>query len=195
MKLAKDGLDALPDIERLAAGGDWTEIGDDDAQRMKWYGLFLRKPTPGHFMMRVRSTCGHMTAAQWRLIAELSDRYGKGFCDLTTRQQVQMRWFTIGDVPRIWEQFRDVGLTSLQTGMDNVRGVCGCPAGGVTPNELFDATPIAQHSPTCCWPTRSSATCRASSTSRSPAASKTAATPRRKTSVSCRRCASTMVGR
>jgi NAD(P)H-nitrite reductase large subunit len=143
MKQERDGLDVLPDIERYAESADWTQITDDDAQRMKWYGLFLRKPTPGHFMMRIRSTCGHMTATQWRLIAELSDRHGKGFCDLTTRQQVQMRWFTIGEVPRIWRQLQEVGLTSQQTGMDNVRGVCGCPASGITPNELFDATPVA----------------------------------------------------
>jgi nitrite reductase (NADH) large subunit len=143
MKREKDGLDALPDIERLAAAGDWTQISEDDAQRMKWHGLFVRKPTPGHFMMRIRSTCGHMNARQWRLIADLSDRHGRGFCDLTTRQQVQMRWFTIGEAPEIWRQLHEVGLTSLQTGMDNVRGVCGCPASGITPNELFDATPVA----------------------------------------------------
>lgn len=144
MKLDKDGLDVLPDIERYAAGGDPEQITENDAQRMKWYGLFVRKQTPGHMMMRLRSVCGRMTDRQWRVIADLSDRHGKGFCDLTTRQQVQMRWFTIGDVPEIWRQLHEVGLTSQQTGMDNVRGVCGCPAGGLTPNELFDASPVAR---------------------------------------------------
>jgi nitrite reductase [NAD(P)H] large subunit len=144
MKREKDGLDALPDIYRYAASGDWTQISEDDTQRMKWHGLFLRKPTPGHFMMRIRATCGHMNAGQWRVIADLSDKYGKGFCDLTTRQQVQMRWFSIRDVPEIWEQLSNVGLTSAQTGMDNVRGVCGCPVAGITPNELIDASAVAQ---------------------------------------------------
>jgi ferredoxin-nitrite reductase len=55
-----------------------------------------------------------------------------------------MRWFTIGDVPEIWRQLAAVGLTSQQTGMDNVRGVCGCPVAGLTPNELFDASPVAR---------------------------------------------------
>jgi ferredoxin-nitrite reductase len=143
IKQEKDGLDVLPDVYAYAARGDWTQIGEDDVQRMKWYGLFLRKPTPGHFMLRIRATCGQMTARQWRVIAELSDRYGKGFCDLTTRQQVQMRWFTIGDVPEILEQLAEAGLDTFQTGMDNVRGVCGCPVGGLTPSELFDATRVA----------------------------------------------------
>jgi ferredoxin-nitrite reductase len=54
--------------------------------------------------------------------------------DLTTRQQVQMRRFTIGDVPGIWRQLREVGLTSMQT----TRGVCGCPVAGLTLNEHAD---------------------------------------------------------
>jgi ferredoxin-nitrite reductase len=144
LKADKDGLDVLPDIARYAELGDEREITDDDNQRLKWFGLFTRKQTPGHMMMRLRATCGKMNAAQWRVVADLSDEFGKGFCDLTTRQQIQMRWFTIGHVPQIWQRLLDVGLTTLQTGMDNVRGVCGCPAAGLTPNELFDGSPAAE---------------------------------------------------
>jgi nitrite reductase (NADH) large subunit len=143
LKRERDPLEILADVHRHAESGDWKKITEDETQLMKWRGLFFRKQTPGNFMMRIRSTAGHMNSRQWRMIAQLSDRFGRGFCDLTTRQQVQMRWFTIGDVPQIWEELEAVGLTTLQTGMDNVRGVCGCPAGGITPSELFDATPVA----------------------------------------------------
>ncbi len=144
LKRDRDPLDIIDEIHRHAESGDWQKISEDETQLMKWRGLFFRKQTPGNFMMRIRSTAGHMNSRQWRMIAQLSERFGRGFCDLTTRQQVQMRWFTIGDVPQIWEELDAVGLTTLQTGMDNVRGVCGCPAGGITPSELFDATPIAE---------------------------------------------------
>jgi ferredoxin-nitrite reductase len=143
LKADKDGLDVLDDIHRYAAAPEPVRIPDDDAQRMKWYGLFVRKQTPGHMMLRLRAVCGRMTAAQWRVIADLSDEHGRGFCDLTTRQQVQLRWFTIHDVPDLWDRLHTVGLASQQTGMDNVRGVCGCPAAGVTPAELLDATAVA----------------------------------------------------
>src|SRR5262249_56537242 len=96
-------------------------------ERAKWLGLFFRKQTPGNFMMRIRSTSGFTNAEQFRVVADLSDQYGKGFCDLTTRQQMQMRWFTLADVPDIWKRLEAVGLTTKQTGMDNVRGVWGCP--------------------------------------------------------------------
>jgi nitrite reductase (NADH) large subunit len=144
MKLAKDGLDSWPDIQRFAQTGNWEEMTEDDKTRFKWHGLFFRKQTPGNFMLRLRMTCGFTSASQFRVIAELSDEFGKGFCDLTTRQQVQMRWFTIRDTPEIWRRLSAVGLHSKQTGMDNIRGVCGCPLSGLTPHELLDAAPMAR---------------------------------------------------
>jgi len=143
-KLEKDGLDCLPDIQRYAASGNWEEMTEDDKHRFKWYGVFFRKQTPGNFMMRIRMVCGFSNARQFRVLADMSDEFGKGFCDLTTRQQIQMRWFTIDQVPEIWRRLADVGLTSQQTGMDNIRGVCGCPMAGLTPHELFNAEPVGR---------------------------------------------------
>jgi NAD(P)H-nitrite reductase large subunit len=142
MKQEKDGLDCLPDILRLTPHNNWAEMTEDDKQRAKWHGLFFRKPTPGNFMMRLRLEGGRTNARQFRVIADLSDQYGKGFCDLTTRQQIQLRWFTLADVPDIWSRLAEVGLHSKQTGMDNVRGVCGCPVSGLTPHELLDASGV-----------------------------------------------------
>jgi NAD(P)H-nitrite reductase large subunit len=142
MKQEKDGLDCLPDILKLTEHNNWAEMTEDDKQRAKWHGLFFRKPTPGNFMMRLRLEGGRTNARQFRVIADLSDQYGKGFCDLTTRQQIQMRWFMLADVPDIWSRLAEVGLHSKQTGMDNVRGVCGCPVSGLTPHELLDASSV-----------------------------------------------------
>ena len=142
-KKEKDGLDVLRDIPRYAAEG-WQAITDGDKERLKWTGVFFRRQTPGNFMMRVRMANGVITATQLRTLAEISREFGKGFADITTRQQIQLRWFTIHDVPEIWERLKSVGLITLQTGMDNIRGVIGCPAAGLTPNELFDASPVVK---------------------------------------------------
>jgi ferredoxin-nitrite reductase len=144
MKLEKDGLDCLPDIERFAASGNWQEMTEDDKHRFKWHGLFFRKQTPGNFMLRIRITGGVTSAEEFRVIADLSDQYGKGFCDLTTRQQIQLRWFTIADMPDIWRRLDAVGLGSKQTGMDNIRNVCGCPLAGLTPHEMLDASDVCR---------------------------------------------------
>jgi len=142
-KKERDGLDVLQDVPRYAAEG-WEAITDGDKERLKWAGVFFRRQTPGHFMMRVRIPNGITSATQMRALGEISEEFGKGFADITTRQQIQLRWFTINDVPEIWRRMESVGLISLQTGMDNIRGVIGCPAAGLTPNELFDASPVVR---------------------------------------------------
>jgi len=142
-KREKDGLDVLRDVPRYARDG-WEAITEGDRERLKWTGVFFRKQTPGRFMMRVRIPNGISTAAQLRTLGEISQKYGKGFADITTRQQMQLRWFGIEDVPEIWRRLEAVGLGSLQTGMDNIRNVVGCPVAGLTPNELFDASPVAR---------------------------------------------------
>ena len=142
-KSEKDGLDVLHDVPRYAQEG-WEAITEGDRERLKWTGVFFRKQTPGCFMMRIRIPNGISNAAQIRTIASISQEFGKGFADITTRQQIQLRWFRIDDVPEIWERLKAVGLITLQTGMDNIRNVVGCSVAGLTPNELFNASPVVQ---------------------------------------------------
>ncbi len=144
MKEELPGLDSLPRLLDLAGSDNWQGMTEEDKQRAKWYGLFFRKPTPGHFMMRVRFIAGQSNSEQFRELADLSDEFGKGFCDLTTRQQLQLRWFTLKQTPEIWKRLEKVGLHSKQTGMDNIRGIISCPVGGLTPNEAFNAIPVAE---------------------------------------------------
>ncbi|MDE2937548.1 MAG: ferredoxin--nitrite reductase [Chloroflexota bacterium] len=142
-KAEKNGLDVRVDLPRYAAEG-WETISDGDRERLKWLGVFLRRQTPGHFMMRLRVPNGISNAAQFRAIAGISSDFGKDFADLTTRQQIQLRWFRIDQVQEIWDRLEAVGIVSLQTGMDNVRGIMGCPVAGLTPNELFDASEVVR---------------------------------------------------
>ena len=141
-KAEKGGLGVVDDLPRYAEG--WEAITDSDKERLKWLGVFFRRQTPGRFMMRVRVPNGISNSAQLRVIAELSQECGKGFVDITTRQQIQLRWFQIDQVRQIWDRLESVGLVSLQTGMDNIRNVVGCPAAGLTANELLDASPVVK---------------------------------------------------
>src|SRR6266542_2744525 len=146
LKSAKHPLDIYPDIVRYAALGPdgWTAITDDDKERLKWFGVFFRKPTPGHFMMRIRLPNGIATSDQVRELASITHDFGRDVIDVTTRQQVQLRWMTIADVPEILKRIARVGLTSMQTGLDNSRNVVGCPLAGLSAYELFDASPVVR---------------------------------------------------
>ncbi len=142
IKRAKDGLDVFPDLLRYAREG-FEAIDPDDYDRLKWYGLFPRKATPGYFMVRLRIPNGVLTSEQIAAVGEIANRCGRGQCDLTTRQNLQLRWIEIGDAPWILQRLSAAGLTTQQSGMDNVRNVIGCPIAGLDPGELLDSRPLA----------------------------------------------------
>ena len=133
-------LEHLPEIIQRGAAA----LTPAEKELLKWLGVFVRRPTPGKFMMRVRMPNGFTTSAQLRTIAELSRRLGNSVMDITTRQQIELRGFTLDSVPEIWERLRGVDLRSLQTGIDNIRNINGCALAGLTPHESFDASPVVQ---------------------------------------------------
>ena len=141
MKQTKDGLDVIAEIPRFATEG-FESISADDIERLKWGGIFHRKPTTGYFMMRIRFPSGIATTAQIRTLADIVDVHGRGIADITTRQQIEPRWLRIEEMPQILETLAGAGLTSLQTGMDNIRGVVGCSLAGLYPREIIDASGI-----------------------------------------------------
>src|SRR5438552_13681049 len=112
-KTEKDGLDVLQDVPRYAAEG-WEAIPEGDKERLKWAGVFFRRQTPGRFMMRVRISNGLTNAAQLRMLAQITNEFGVGFADITTRQQVQLRGYEIEHTPEILRRLDAVGLVSLQ---------------------------------------------------------------------------------
>ncbi|HXY50302.1 MAG TPA: nitrite reductase [Terriglobales bacterium] len=136
-----DGLRIREDLPSLIGKG-YESMTPAEKDLLKWVGVFFRKPTPGRFMMRIRMPNGFTNSRQLRAIADLSLRLGNCVLDITTRQQIQLRGFTLANVPKIWEKLRGVDLHSLQTGMDNVRNLNGCPLAGLALNELFDASPV-----------------------------------------------------
>ena len=141
LKSAKDGLDVLPDLHRyaaLAAAGEDPQVSADDFERLKWYGLFHRKRTPGHYMLRMRIPNGVLNSEQIEAIAEISEVVGRRTADITTRMNIQLRWITIADVPWVLQRLAAAGLNTQQSGMDNVRNLVGCPLSGLTADEVID---------------------------------------------------------
>ncbi len=124
-----------------------------EAERLKWVGLYPQSQGGDAFMLRVKVPGGFLTAAQAREIGVVAEAYGEGpvesavfgssYADLTTRQDVQIHWVRIADVPRIWKRLARVGLTTIQACGDSARNVLSCPVSGVDADEAFDALPVA----------------------------------------------------
>ncbi|NEN90560.1 MAG: ferredoxin--nitrite reductase [Okeania sp. SIO3H1] len=144
-KAEKDGLAVKTELEKFANIG-WEAIDKTDRDhRLKWLGVFFRPVTPGKFMLRMRMPNGFITSQQMRVLAEIVQRYGEdGSADITTRQNLQLRGIRIEDIPEIFRRFEQVGLTTVQSGMDNVRNITGSPVAGIDADELYDTRELVQ---------------------------------------------------
>ncbi len=125
-----------------------------ELERFKWVGMYPQRQGGDAFMMRIKVPGGVMTAAQVREIGVAADAFAEGpddspvfgnrYADLTTRQDIQLHWIRIADVPRIWQRFWEVGLTTVQACGDSARNVCSCPVSGIDEKEVVPALPVAE---------------------------------------------------
>jgi ferredoxin-nitrite reductase len=144
-KAEKDGLAIKDELDYFAQIG-WEAMDKTDLEhRLKWVGVFYRPVTPGKFMMRLRLPNGILTSSQLRVLAEIVQRYGDdGNADITTRQNLQLRGIRLEDIPDIFARLKSVDMTSVQSGMDNVRNITGSPMAGLDADELIDTRELVQ---------------------------------------------------
>ncbi len=140
LKREKFPLEIVNEIEELGQR-NYLDISEEDMVRFQWYGLYQDKPKVGYFMLRVKAPSGIMTAAQYRVLGELSLKFGRDYTELSTRQNVQLHWLQIKDFREVFDALDAVGLTSLGGCGDSVRNITGCPVAGLDADELFDCRP------------------------------------------------------
>jgi sulfite reductase (ferredoxin) len=157
MKKDDDGLNVRARIENIYSKAGFASIDPSDLRgRMRWWGLYTQR-RPGisggktailepeelddeFFMLRVRIPGGALSTRQLRVIAEIATEFGRDFADVTDRQNIQLHYIRIEDVPEIWRRLEAVGLSTGDACGDTPRNVLGCPLAGVDADELIDAT-------------------------------------------------------
>ncbi|HEX2909789.1 MAG TPA: nitrite/sulfite reductase [Chloroflexia bacterium] len=143
IKKEKNPFEVWQDIERYALTG-FESIDPDDLDRFKWYGIYTQRPqSDGYLMLRVKLPNGDATSKQWRVIAGHSRRFGQGLADITDRQNIQLHWLRIENMPTINRELEEVGLSIKGACGDTVRNVIGCPLAGVDHTEIIDGWPFA----------------------------------------------------
>jgi ferredoxin-nitrite reductase len=130
--------DELPAL--IAAG--YEHVPEEDIVRLQWWGLYHDKPKIGTFMLRVKIPSGILTASKLRAIGDVSNRYGRGDAELTTRQCIQLHWLELAELPNVFADLEASGITSAGGCGDTVRNITGCPVSGIAADELFDSTPV-----------------------------------------------------
>jgi ferredoxin-nitrite reductase len=125
-----------------------------EVERLKWVGIYPQKQGGDAFMMRIKVPGGILKPEQARVIGRIASdfangpipnpHFGNNFLDLTTRQDVQMHWIKMGNIPEIWRRLEEVGITTVQACGDSARNVLCCPVSGLGHEEVIDAYPVAQ---------------------------------------------------
>ena len=141
IKRDRPPLGIRDELPALIAGG-YERMAEEDIVRLQWWGLYHDKPKIGTFMLRVKIPSGILTPAKLRAIGEVSNRYGRGDAELTTRQCIQLHWLELASLPDVFADLEAAGITSAGGCGDTVRNITGCPVSGLAANELFDSTPV-----------------------------------------------------
>jgi sulfite reductase (ferredoxin) len=153
-----DGLNVRQRIIDIYSKYGFDSIDPADLRgRFRWYGLYTQR-RPGidggktavlepeelddrYFMLRIRIDGGQLTNDQLRVISHVSRRYARGTADVTDRQNIQLHWVEIENVPDIWEALESVGLSTTEACGDTPRVILGCPLAGIDADEIIDGAP------------------------------------------------------
>ena len=125
-----------------------------EVERLKWVGIYPQNQGGNAFMIRIKVPGGVLSSEQAQVIGQIAidfangpipnPHFGNNFLDLTTRQDVQMHWIKMEDVPEIWRRLEEVGMTTVQACGDSARNVLCCPVSGLGREEIINAYPVAQ---------------------------------------------------
>lgn len=154
-KQADDGLNVRQRILDTYSREGFASIAPDDLSgRMRWWGLYTQRRQgldashtgedgldDEYFMMRIRSDGGALTTEQLRVIAGISTDFARGTADISDRQNIQLHWVRVEDVPEIWERLEAVDLGTTQACGDVPRVALGSPVAGIAADEIIDGTP------------------------------------------------------
>ena len=95
-------------------------------------------------MLRIKIPQGLLTTPQLYAMAEIGEKYSRGFGHITTRQNIQFHFVKLHDVEPAMRELADTGLTTREACGNSVRNITGCPYAGVSADEHFDITPYAE---------------------------------------------------
>ena len=161
VKRDDDALNVRARIENRYQYTGFAGIDPSDLRnRFRWFGLYTQRAPgiPGgrtaalepheledeFFMLRVRIDGGQLSTGQLTAIAGIATDFGRDVADVTDRQNVQLHWIRIEDVPEIWRRLEAVGLDTMEACGDTPRVILGCPLAGVAADEVLDATPAIE---------------------------------------------------
>jgi sulfite reductase (NADPH) hemoprotein beta-component len=121
------------------------EIGPDEWRAFRLVrGTYGQRQTGDAQMLRVKVPQGILDVPQLEAMADVAERYSRGFGHITTRQNIQLHFLKLHDVEQVMRRLAETGLTTREACGNSVRNITACPYSGVAADEPFDVTPYAE---------------------------------------------------
>jgi len=90
------------------------------------------------YMLRIAIPYGQLSPVQLRRLAEIARDYDKGYGHFTTRQNIQLNWVALKDIPEVLEKLADVEMHAIQTSGNCIRNTTTDHFAGAAQDELLD---------------------------------------------------------
>jgi sulfite reductase beta subunit-like hemoprotein len=120
------------------------EISPEDWRRFRLVRGTYGQRQDGVQMLRIKAPQGILTSSQMRALAGMAARHSRGFCHVTTRQNIQYHFVKLDVVEEVMRTLAAEGLTTREACGNSVRNITGCPYAGTSASEIFDVTPYAE---------------------------------------------------
>src|SRR6478735_10137126 len=134
--------------ERVAQFRDQTrrfligELSEDEFRPLRLQnGLYIQRHAP---MFRISIPYGLLSTAQLRKLAAITRRYDRGYGHFSTRQNLQLNWPRLEDVPEILAELATVEMHAIQTSGNCVRNITTDHFAGIAPDEIVDPRAFAE---------------------------------------------------
>lgn len=124
--------------ERFLAG----QLTEDEFRPLRLRnGLYIQLHAP---MLRIAIPYGLLNSKQVRALARITQKYDRGYGHFTTRQNLQLNWPKLAEVPDILAELAEVEMHAMQTSGNCIRNVTSDPFAGVAPDEIADPRPYCE---------------------------------------------------
>lgn len=143
-----DAIDQQIVNERVAQYRDQTnrylagELSEDEFRPLRLQnGLYIQRHAP---MLRIAVPYGMLSSKQLHKLAAIAKRYDKGYGHFSTRQNLQLNWPKLEDVPEILAELATVEMHAIQTSGNCIRNITTDQFAGVAPDEVIDPRAMAE---------------------------------------------------
>jgi len=156
LKREKNPWEALDELRAFAKQGFDAVPPEWIGTYLRWWGVYTQGDGLGvlggskgegnavpFLLLRIRLTNGIVHSHQMRTIARVAEKYARGLADITVRQNIQLHWIRIEDLPDVLDALWRAGLTTMGSCGDDTRNITGCPLAGLDGHEIVDASPLA----------------------------------------------------